>query len=175
MFKDSSLQTIPNFDWSRVSFAHEAFKCAASGDISLDLSNLNYSTNTNASAASYIFQGCKYLSFKDLTLSESGNYQNTFAYAQVVSFPYVGASGGYNYNGMFNYTTELQKGALSGVDKSIGYYRTHLSSGAILDVFNGLASGVTAQTIDLRQAPSAYILHPDTIAIATSKGWTVTT
>jgi len=175
MFKDSSLQTIPNFDWSRVSFAHEAFKCAASGDISLDLSNLNYNTSASASAAQYIFRGCKNLSFKDLTLSESGNYQNTFAYANLVSFPYVSASGGYNYSGMFNYTTELQKGALSGVDKSIGYYRTHLSSGAILDVFNGLASGVTAQTIDLRQAPSAYILHPDTIAIATSKGWTVTT
>ncbi len=50
-----------------------------------------------------------------------------------------------------------------------------MPSGEIYKLVDGLASGVSGKTIDLREAPQAYILHPDTISIATSKGWTVTT
>lgn len=172
------LKEIPNLDWSRVSYAYRAFYgCSkASGDISLNLSNLNYSTNTSNAATQQMFYNVGDFSITDLTLSESGNFAaNPLQAARLVSVPYVNASGGYNYSQLFNYTQHLRAGALSGVDKSIGYYRTGLPSGAILDVFNGLASGVVGQSIDLREAPSAYILHPDTISIATSKGWTVTT
>jgi len=173
-----SLKEIPNLDWSRVSYAYRAFYgCSkASGDISLNLSNLNYSTNTSNAATRNMFNNVGDFSITDLTLSESGYFSVApFHSSRLVSVPYVNASGGYNYSQLFNYTQHLRAGALSGVDKSIGYYRTALSSGAILDVFNGLASGVVGQSIDLREAPSAYILHPDTISIATSKGWTVTT
>lgn len=176
MFFSAGLKVLPNLDWSRVVYAYRAFACNASGQVSLDWSNLNYSTSTNSNATRDMFAGLKGLDIKELTLSESGNfYYNTFINCSLVSVPYVNASGGYNYTGLFSNTNYLQKGALSGVDKSIGYYRTALSSGGILDVFNGLASGVVGQSVDLRQAPSAYILHPDTISIATSKGWTVTT
>jgi len=50
-----------------------------------------------------------------------------------------------------------------------------LGSGNITKVFNNLASGVTGQTVDIRNNYGASQLHTDTIAIATSKGWTVTT
>ena len=176
MFLSAGLKVLPNLDWSRVVYAYRAFSCGASGQISLDWSNFNYSTSTHSWATRDMFNGIKRLDIKELTLSESGNFvYDTFYNCNLVSVPYVNASGGYNYAGLFKNTPYLQKGALSGVDKSIGYYRTGLSSGAILDVFNGLASGVVGQSIDLREAPSAYILHPDTISIATSKGWTVTT
>jgi len=176
MFFGSQLKDIPNFDWSRVNYAYRAFYCRASGEVSLDWSNLNYSTHTNTWATREIFNGSKALHIKEFKLSPSGHFAySPFGSANLKSVPFVDASNGYNYNGLFDYCTSLERGALSGLDSNARYRRTSLSSGAFLDVFNGLASGVTSKTIDLREAPSAYILHPDTIAIATSKGWTVTT
>ena len=64
---------------------------------------------------------------------------------------------------------------LYNVSKSISYYDCYLGSGAITHIFNNLASGVVGQTIDIRYNYGALELHSDTLAIATSKGWTVTT
>ena len=61
------------------------------------------------------------------------------------------------------------------VETSHGYYGCHLGSGAITHIIGNLSSGVVGQTLDIRNNYGTAELHPDTIAIATSKGWTVTT
>jgi len=107
----------------------------------------------------------------------SGAKLDTMFYSNgnLVSIPYVDASNMDSCSQMFNYATALEQGALSGVAKSIGYYRCPLSSGAVIDIINGLASGVVGQTIDLRQVPGAYAISSEEISVATSKGWTVST
>ena len=80
-----------------------------------------------------------------------------------------------NFSSAFQGCRNLQWCDVSGISVSVGFLYGFLSSGAIENVFNNLASGVTSQTIDIRQNYGTSQLHPDTIAIATSKGWTVTT
>jgi hypothetical protein len=76
---------------------------------------------------------------------------------------------------MFNYCPTLHTVNISGISASIGFYDNFLGSGEITKIFNNLTSGVTGQSIDIRNNYGTSQLHPDTLAIATSKGWTVTT
>jgi hypothetical protein len=48
-----------------------------------------------------------------------------------------------------------------------------LSRTAIVDIFNGLASGVTSKTITVSGNPGSGALTAGDRLIATSKGWTV--
>jgi hypothetical protein len=48
-----------------------------------------------------------------------------------------------------------------------------LSRTAILDIFNGLASGVTSKTITVSGNPGFGALSVAERAIATGKGWTI--
>ena len=64
---------------------------------------------------------------------------------------------------------------VQGTKCSVSYQNCSLGSGAIENIFNNLANGVVGQSIRLTGNYGTSQLHPDTIAIATSKGWTVTT
>ena len=75
---------------------------------------------------------------------------------------------------MFNYAYSLKNVHLSGVKASIGFYECQLGSGNITKIFNDLET-VSSATIDIRRNYGASLIHPDTLAIATNKGWTVTT
>jgi hypothetical protein len=48
-----------------------------------------------------------------------------------------------------------------------------LSRTAIVDIFNGLASGVTSKIITVSGNPGYTSLSVDERAIATNKGWTI--
>jgi len=76
---------------------------------------------------------------------------------------------------MFNSCLTLHTVNISGISASIGFYDNFLGSGEITKIFNNLTSGVTGQSIDIRNNYGTSQLHSDTLAIATSKGWTVTT
>jgi hypothetical protein len=79
-----------------------------------------------------------------------------------------------NNDYMFYNTTSLDNAQLSGVKSTIRFYNCFLGSGAITDIFNNLET-VSNQTVDVRLNYGTSKLHSDTIAIATNKGWTVTT
>lgn len=63
----------------------------------------------------------------------------------------------------------------SGYPVTVSFYDDFLGSGALKHIFDRLKDGVSGQTIDIRNNYGTYELHADTIAIATNKGWTVTT
>jgi hypothetical protein len=88
---------------------------------------------------------------------------------------YADASLVSNFTEAFYGCTSLEKCEVSGIPVSTSFFNCLLGSGAIENIFNNLASGVTSQTIDIRQNYGVSQLHSDTLAIATSKGWTVTT
>ena len=79
------------------------------------------------------------------------------------------------FNNAFYNTRSLSWCDMRGLRVSTSFYNCILSSGAIENIFNNLGSGVTGQSIDIRDNYGTSQLHPDTISIATSKGWTVTT
>jgi len=101
--------------------------------------------------SSHIFNGSKIKSLSPTDVSICDDLTNAFAAC---------------YN--------LERCPISGVRASTSFYRCALGSGAIQELFYGLDT-VTGKTIDIRENTGINILHPDTIAIATSKGWTVTT
>jgi hypothetical protein len=57
---------------------------------------------------------------------------------------------------------------------NVGFYDCLLGSGEITKIINSL-EGVSSNIIDFRYNYGTSYLHPDTLAIATSKGWTVLT
>ena len=75
----------------------------------------------------------------------------------------------------FNSCRSLEWCDVSGIAVSTSFYDCFLGSGAIEHIFYNLKDGVTGQSIDIRNNYGTYELHPDTVAIATNKGWTVTT
>jgi len=85
------------------------------------------------------------------------------------------ASGVEDLTGAFSSCRSLRWSDIRNVSCNIGYYDCFLSSGALEHIFTNLASGVVGKTIDVRLNYGTPQLHADTIAIATSKGWTVTT
>jgi hypothetical protein len=172
------LKKIPDYDYSRVSnFDEMFFYCTdLTGPIeNLDFSNIARSTTTNANAAYRTFTGSKISSINNMILPVSGYFNNTFTTSDIKNIYNIVNESGYNYSTMFNNAYYLDRAIISGVNISIGYQNCPLTSGVCSEIIENLASGVVGQTLSLTNAPGAQILHPDTISIATSKGWTVTT
>ena len=80
-----------------------------------------------------------------------------------------------NFSSAFVGCRSLERSDLYNVNISIAYYDCFLGSGALTNIIENLSSGVVGQTLDIRNNYGAATLHPDTISIATSKGWTVVT
>jgi len=98
-------------------------------------------------------------------------YNNEF----ISRIPAWDAYGVKNLDNGFRECINLSWSDLKNMECSTSYYNCLLGSGALENIFNNLASGVVGQSIDIRDNYGVSELHPDTIAIATSKGWTVTT
>jgi hypothetical protein len=174
-----SLQEIPNFDYSRTWRLRETFDSCSSvsggiENLNLDLNNGTVSTDVNNFYAP--FNSCSIEFVNQMSVQPNGTLRYLFRSAtKLKRVPYVDVSGVSDAYQMFENTYDLAQGAVSGLDVNIGYYRSMLPSGEIVKLFNGLASGVTSKTVDLRDVPEVAILTSDDIAIATNKGWTVTT
>lgn len=171
-----SLSQPPQLDLSRVYHATHAFNSVGSADgfvlDELDFSNHLYSLSTSYNSGRYTFNNLREI--KNLTIPPNANLNSTFSSSNhLKSVPFVEASGAYTLTGLFNYCKNLEVGTLSGVTSDIGYYRTALSREAIVDIFNWL--GTANKTIDVRYTPGSVQLDANDIAIATNKGWTVTT
>lgn len=175
----TALREIPNWDYSRVWRLREAFVgcISVSGGIeNLNLDLNNKTVNTDVNNFYTPFSSCSITHVNQLTIPESGTARYLFYNAtNLRTIQDVNVSGVSDMLSMFHQTNYLMSGIPLYAEESIGYYRSAIPSGEIVRLFNGLASGVTSKTLDLRQAPQAYILTSDDIAIATSKGWTVTT
>ena len=170
------LENIPSglFDVERCS--HACYECNGLTEIP---SGVIFRQTNNSTQASYNFFGnCIRLSdFQNMGGFASGcNTNNMFrTNIALTEFPDSDGSQFSDSAGMFNYCHNLERCGLSGVKTSIGFYDCLLGSGALYEIINNLASGVTSKTLDVRENYGVGFLHPDTLAIATSKGWTVTT
>ena len=82
-------------------------------------------------------------------------------------------SGATYTDGAFLYCPSLISAPLAGTAISISYLDCNLDQAAIVAIFNGLASGVTAQTITITGNPGVADLTAANRLIATDKGWTI--
>jgi len=129
----------------------------------------NTSTNNNS-----MFNSCGRLKKLPKTITGERGNREMFRYCTRLENVNLDLSESLDNTNMFNYARGLTNARLSGVKASIGFYDCNLGSGNITNIFNDLET-VSSATIDIRQNYGTSWLHSDTIAIATNKGWTVTT
>jgi len=179
MFRNCiELSDVPNLDFSRIYSAREMFAYCLKLSLDLgtvDLSNNNRTITTDGNVYYYTFGSSDIRSIDNLIIPQNADLNQTFYNSNLVTFSAQPASGMNNTSTLFNYCYDLVSGYIPGIDKSIGYERCLLSSGSATEIIDNLASGVTGQTLNFTNSPGAQLLHSDTVAIATSKGWTVTT
>ncbi len=88
--------------------------------------------------------------------------------------PAMNMVSGQDFTNMFSFgTTTLSRAPLSGVSKSIDFSNCRLGRAELVEIFNGLAAGVTGQTINVSGNWGAADLSGLDRGIATAKGWTV--
>jgi surface protein len=76
-------------------------------------------------------------------------------------------------NLIFNSVGNVYKSGIVGLKYTHTYNSANLVHSELINIFNNLGNA-TSQTIDVRYNPGTADLTPTDIAIATSKGWTVT-
>ena len=141
-----------------------------------DISNFTVSGSTNTSTNNAaIFNECLNLRKLPAEINTEYGCRSMFNNCRsIISVPAYDLSPSQDNNSMFNNCYSLRSCHASGISANIGFYNNYLSSGAITDIFNNLET-VSSATIDIRENYGTSELHPDTIAIATNKGWTVST
>jgi hypothetical protein len=141
------------------------------------ISDIVISGSTNSSTANHnCFGSMSHLKHFDGIINTEYGCRNLFySNGSLESIGPLDLSASKDNAGMFNSCHSLHTVNISGISASIGFNDNFLGSGEITKIFNNLTSGVTGQSIDIRNNYGTSQLHPDTLAIATSKGWTVTT
>ena len=142
-----------------------------------EISSINISGVNNSSTRNNIFYNMPRLQrVGNITFGSGTNCRALFqSNTRLKRIGYGDASLVADMTNAFNSCLSLEWCDISGIPVSISFYNGFLGSGAIEHIFYNLKDGVTGQSIDIRNNYGAYELHPDTIAIATSKGWTVST
>ena len=93
---------------------------------------------------------------------------------QIKYIPTIDATNATNYASTFNQCWSLEVGGiLSGVTQNVSYRYTKFDRENMTAIFSGL--GNASRVIDVRNTPARDTLTDDDKAIATNKGWTITT
>jgi hypothetical protein len=87
--------------------------------------------------------------------------------------PALNLTGGTTFTNMFSGTNGISKAPFVNIKNSFSFVNMMLSRTAIVDIFNGLASGVTSKIITVSGNPGYTSLSVSERAIATNKGWTI--
>jgi len=138
----------------------------------INLSGVNEVSTTNYQ----MFVNCTSIEdYSNITFGSGTNadymFQNNY---RMFSFSGVDVSQFYSTRNMFHNCRSLRHVDITGINNDISFYYSHMSSGSVTHLFESLET-VSNKTINMQRCYGVYQLHPDTMAIATNKGWTVTT
>ena len=171
---------VRNFDTSKVTDMNYMFyNCFYL--TSLDLSNFDTS---NVTQMGHMFRGCKNLKSLDLSnfdTSKVTRLQYMFYDDEKLTDLYINfdvrsiKDDNYNYNGIFYKCSSLKNvvGKFEGAKINLDLSYCPLTADSAMVFINGLATVTEKRTLYL-SATTYDSLTPEQIAIATSKGWTVT-
>jgi len=136
--------------------------------------HINISGIINNTTLFYECSNIKY--FEGLTVCPETNLIGLFNRCYALnSVPAINMSGISNLTSWLSSCQYVRWSDVYNVEVSHSYYGCHLGSGALAHIIGNLSSGVVGQTIDIRNNYGVAELHSDTLGVATSKGWTVTT
>ena len=164
-----SLETVPLFDTSKgTSIVNMFSSCQSLTEIPVfDMSSALVVTN--------MFLACHNLkSIPLLDTSKVTTFTQMFAQCSSLDeLPALNLTGGTTFTNMFSGTNGITKAPFVNIRNTFSLVNQMLSRAAIVDIFNGLASGVTSKTITVSGNPGYASLSVAERAIATNKGWTI--
>jgi surface protein len=122
-----------------------------------------------------MFYGCS--SLKKIPLLDTQkvtNFTNMFYNCLALTeLPALNLTAGTNFTTMFTNASGIAKAPFVNIRNTFTFAGLMLSKAAIVDIFNGLASGVTSKTITVSSNPGFGSLTSADRLIATAKGWTI--
>ena len=164
-----ALETVPLFNTSTVTNAAQMFM---SCNLLTSVPAFNMSLVTNFSN---MFDGCYNL--RSVGLIDTQRVTNwTSAFNNCNSLdelPALNLTVGNTFTSMFNGAGGISKAPFVNIRNTFTFANMMLSRTAIVDIFNGLASGVTSKTITVSGNPGYTSLTSVDRLIATGKGWTI--
>ena len=167
---------VSNFDTSNVTNMYRMFEDCA-GLTSLDVSNFDTSNVTNMGC---MFWGCQNITSLDVSNFDTSNVTNMgymFIYCTRLIDLYLNFNVGNTegFQQMFGDCISLTNvvGKFEGTENNLDLHYSPLTAASAMVFINGLATVTEKRTLKL-SATTYDSLTPEQIAIATSKGWTVT-
>jgi len=166
-----SLETVPLFDTSKGTDLSSMFNgCIALTEVPAFSLNTSVAPNLNS-----MFYGCS--SLKKIPLldtQKATNFTSMFyGCLALTELPALNLTAGTNFTTMFTNTGGIAKAPFVNIRNTFTFAGLMLSKAAIVDIFNGLASGVTSKTITVSSNPGFGSLTSADRLIATAKGWTI--
>ena len=109
-----------------------------------------------------------------LDTQKVATFTNAFANCPSLNeLPALNLTAGAVFTNMFANTNGITKAPFINIRNTFSFVNQMLSRAAIVDIFNGLASGVTTKTITVSGNPGYGSLTAADRLIATAKGWTI--
>lgn len=165
----SSLETVPLFDTSKATSMGNMFSsCISLTEIPAFNTLLVYQFGN-------MFLACHSLKSIPLLNTQAGTtFTQMFAQCSSLDeLPALNLTAGTTFTNMFSGTNGITKAPFTNIKLTFSFVNQMLSRTAIVDIFNGLASGVTAKTITVSGNPGYASLTAADRLIATAKGWTI--
>ena len=164
-----SLETVPLFDTSKATAVLNMFSSCQT------LTEIPAFNTSLATQFSGMFSACHSLKSIPLLNTEKGTVF-TQMFLQCYSLdelPALNLTAGTTFTNMFISMNGITKAPFTNIKISFSFANQMLSRTAIVDIFNGLASGVTSKTITVSGNPGYSSLTAADRLIATAKGWTI--
>ena len=165
-----SLETVPLFDTGKgTDLSYMFYNCFSLTDAVPALNTSQALTLSN------MFYNCTNLrKIPLLDTQRVTNFTNMFNYCPALTeLPALNLTAGNNFTTMFSNTGGIVKAPFVNIRNTFTFAGLMLSRTAIVDIFNGLASGVVSKTITVSGNPGFASLTSADRLIATGKGWTI--
>jgi surface protein len=164
-----SLETVPLFDTSKATAMGNMF---SSCRLLTEIPAFNTSLVTQFGNT---FLGCINLkTIPSLDMSKAASLVQTFAGCVALDvLPPLNVNSSLSFSNVFSGTNGIAKAPFFNIRNTFSFTGQMLSRAAILDIFNGLVSGVVSKTITVSGNPGFASLTTADRLIATSKGWTI--
>jgi hypothetical protein len=164
----SKLKTVANLDMSKATIVTSAFQSCLSLDnfpaITIGAANCNLT--------SLFLNNSTLKKVGNMDVSNVTNFGNLFSGGHSLrNLPPLNLNSG---TGLTNMASNVMASApFTNVRVSLNLANKNLGRLSIIEVFNGLASGVTSKTITVSANPGFAALTAGDRLIATAKGWTI--
>ena len=171
-----NLKSIPAYNIGSSVNAGAAVYCSNMFFCCFALKNIGNINTTRVTNMSSMFYNCFSLSSINTVFDTSATTNMAYMFYQcgtLAELPYFNTSLVTTFSSIFYNCNTLSKAVFQGTKETISYANCRLSKQAIVDIFNGLASGVTGKTITISGNWGTQYLTQTDRDIAINKGWTI--